>query len=124
MKKLNAILPLNTNYIRDKGCCPTMDQQLNYSCEQHEIECPDIAIRKNDEGEYSLHAPNTIYQIYFCPWCGKDLLPPFTVDKSRKMKVICHRCGKPFERHPLLVSGTPVIFGSWVCDKCHLEEVD
>ena len=70
---LNRILPLNDAYMVDKGCCATMDRQLNYICEQHGLRCPDIAIRKNINNEYYLFASNATYGIAYCPWCGKKL---------------------------------------------------
>ena len=73
MRRLNGILILNENYVQEKGCCDTMDQQLNYTCDQHGLDCPDIAIRKNSDGNYSLHAANAVYSIQYCPWCGCKL---------------------------------------------------
>jgi hypothetical protein len=76
MKILNRTLPLNQTFINATGCCPTMDQQLNYKCldlAQHGLECPDIVIRKNSDYEYTLWAVNVVYSISYCPWCGLNL---------------------------------------------------
>lgn len=59
-----------------------MNKQLNYQCNIHGKNCPDVAVRwvksKLDTDslpfthEYSvlLIAPNAEYQCNYCPWCG------------------------------------------------------
>ncbi len=62
-------------------CCGFMAQQLNYKCEQHGLECPDIVITEGSrayEGHevpdhYYLQAKNATYSCKFCPQCGADL---------------------------------------------------
>ena len=54
-------------------CCSTMHEQLNYSCDEHKNQCPDVIISKSSDGKYFLHAKNADYIANFCPWCGKSL---------------------------------------------------
>jgi hypothetical protein len=76
MQKLNKCLILEENWhVKDRGCCPTMHQQLNWECEDHKGDhlCPDVIITKTESGDYYLHGKNGTYLAYFCPWCGKTL---------------------------------------------------
>lgn len=51
-----------------------MDAQLNYQCDEHGIDCPDVVIRYHEDYEhYSLYSPNAEYECKFCPWCGVKL---------------------------------------------------
>ena len=57
-------------------CCDIMEAQLNYVCNEHGNECPDIVIRYSDDYEaHSLYSPNAEYACYYCPWCGTKLNP-------------------------------------------------
>lgn len=57
------------------GCCEAMKRHLrqNSDCEQHGYNCPDRGISYVN-GKYLLRAPNANYEIFFCPWCGYELI--------------------------------------------------
>ena len=44
--------------------------------------------------------------------------PKLRQDTSALINVQCHRCGCTFEAHPLLCNNQPIVFASWVCEKC------
>jgi hypothetical protein len=62
------------NIKKRNPCCSIMENQLNYKCDEHNLECPDIVVKYDDDYEkYTLHSANAEYECNFCPWCGKKL---------------------------------------------------
>lgn len=58
---------------KENYCCKLMEQQLEYDCPDHKNNCPDQVIKYNLSGRLSLVAPNAMYDLSYCPWCGKKV---------------------------------------------------
>ena len=60
-------------------CCEKMEYYLNMKCDIHKnpFDCPDNVIdydEVNDEYGLIIHdGTQSVYQINYCPWCGKKL---------------------------------------------------
>lgn len=61
-----------------KYCCKDMENQLQYDCPQHGIQCDRVVVKYYSESiyntDYALIARNGEWNCNFCPWCGTNLL--------------------------------------------------
>lgn len=57
-------------------CCECAENQLNMWCDEHQDRCPDKVLsycRGIKSDFFGLIAINATYQVFFCPFCGKNL---------------------------------------------------
>ena len=58
-----------------KYCCEFMKEQLNYQCEKHGLDCPNVIVARCKsqffKNSFMLIGRNSEYECNYCPSCGK-----------------------------------------------------
>lgn len=57
------------NLDEEGPCCEAMAKQMSYDCPQYGDSCPDLVVQLRGDERF-LIAPNAMYTLAFCPWCG------------------------------------------------------
>lgn len=59
-------------------CCATMVDMLKHGCDEHGWDCPDVVVRRLDDGTFDIpiyDGGTSGIEIKYCPWCGANLAP-------------------------------------------------
>lgn len=79
--------PESTSLVGGAVCCADMRRHLEMKCDLHqdEWECADNVIGRYSDGRLGLiihDGGSSMYEINYCPWCGKSVPQPGCVGLS------------------------------------------